>query len=128
MGTLVFFSPLRISRPSREADSAVTADTTAFTLNGERVEARDVSPNVTLLEWLRASGRTGSKEGCAEGDCGACSVAIIDRGESGAPCFRAINSCLVPLALMAGREIVTVEGLRAQESLHPVQAAMVAHH
>ncbi len=67
---------------------------------------------------------TGSKEGCAEGDCGACSVAIIDRDARGKRCYRAINSCLVPLPLMAGREIVTVEGV-AGEKLHPVQEAMV---
>ena len=96
----------------------------AFRLNGEAVRVDSVSPNTTLLEWLRASGRTGSKEGCAEGDCGACSVAIVDRDARGKRCYRAINSCLVPLPLMAGREIVTVEGV-AGETMHPVQRAMV---
>jgi xanthine dehydrogenase molybdopterin binding subunit/xanthine dehydrogenase small subunit len=95
-----------------------------FRLNGRPVRVESVSPNVTLLEWLRRSGRTGSKEGCAEGDCGACSVAMIDRDARGKRCYRAINSCLVPLPLMAGREIVTVEGV-AGEKLHPVQEAMV---
>ena len=95
-----------------------------FLLNGKAVRIEAVSPNVTLLEWLRTSGLTGSKEGCAEGDCGACSVAIIDRDAQGKRTYRAINSCLVPLPLMAGREVVTVEGL-AGEKLHPVQQAMV---
>ncbi len=95
-----------------------------FLLNGKPVRIEAVSPNVTLLEWLRTSGLTGSKEGCAEGDCGACSVAIIDRDAQGKRTYRAINSCLVPLPLMAGREVVTVEGL-AGEKLHPVQQAMV---
>src|SRR5258708_17057960 len=74
-----------------------------FTLNGRRVSA-DCSPNLTLLEFLRSTGLTGSKEGCAEGDCGACSVAIIDRDSRGQPAYRAVNSCLVPVCLMAGRE------------------------
>ena len=95
-----------------------------FRLNGKTVRIESVSPNVTLLEWLRTSGLTGSKEGCAEGDCGACSVAIIDRDARGKRCYRAINSCLVPLPLMAGRDIVTVEGVACGKA-HPVQQAMV---
>ena len=84
-----------------------------FRLNGKLVRVEGVSPNTTLLEWLRTSGLTGSKEGCAEGDCGACSVAIIDVDRDGKPAYRAINSCLVPLPLMAGRDVVTVEGASA---------------
>ncbi|MFL6529352.1 MAG: xanthine dehydrogenase molybdopterin binding subunit [Chthoniobacterales bacterium] len=95
-----------------------------FRLNGKAVRVDSVSPNLTLLEWLRTSGLTGSKEGCAEGDCGACSVAMIDRDTRGKRCFRAINSCLVPLPLIAGRDIVTVEGV-AREKPHPVQQCMV---
>lgn len=97
-----------------------------FVLNGEHIELTDCSTNLTLLEYLRASGRTGSKEGCAEGDCGACSVAIVDRDGDGKPAYRAINSCLVPVCLMHGREIVTVEGVsRGCKDLHPVQQCMV---
>jgi xanthine dehydrogenase molybdopterin binding subunit/xanthine dehydrogenase small subunit len=99
-----------------------------FRLNGRSVRVEDVSPNITLLEYLRATGLTGAKEGCAEGDCGACSVAIIDRDSQGGPCYRAINSCLVPLCLMAGREIVSVEGVAGSGKLHPVQEKMVEGH
>jgi xanthine dehydrogenase molybdopterin binding subunit/xanthine dehydrogenase small subunit len=95
-----------------------------FRLNGKPVRIEAVSPNLTLLEWLRLNGLTGSKEGCAEGDCGACSVAMVDRDARGRRCYRAFNSCLVPLPLIAGRDLVTVEGL-AGENLHPVQRAMV---
>jgi xanthine dehydrogenase large subunit len=95
-----------------------------FRLNGQAVRVDSVSPNTTLLEWLRTCGLTGSKEGCAEGDCGACSVAIIDRDVRGKRCYRAINSCLVPLPLMAGREIISVEGV-ACPKMHAVQKAMV---
>jgi xanthine dehydrogenase molybdopterin binding subunit/xanthine dehydrogenase small subunit len=100
------------------------ANAIEFRLNGEPVRVESVSPNLTLLEWLRTSGLTGSKEGCAEGDCGACSVAMVDRDVKGKRCYRAINSCLVPLPLMAGRDIVTVEGV-GLGGMHPVQQAMV---
>ncbi len=94
-----------------------------------RVDA--VSPNTTLLEWLRSTGLTGAKEGCAEGDCGACSVAIADRDARGKRCWRAINSCLVPLPLMAGRDIITVEGVACAKrcsdgALSPLNASPVA--
>jgi xanthine dehydrogenase molybdopterin binding subunit/xanthine dehydrogenase small subunit len=98
-----------------------------FRLNGNSIRLDSVSPNITLLDWLRCNGLTGSKEGCAEGDCGACSVAIVDLDRKGKPTFRSINSCLVPVALMAGRDIVTVEGV-ARDRLHPAQQAMVDNH
>ncbi len=99
-----------------------------FRLNGRHVRVEEVSPNITLLQYLRATGLTGAKEGCAEGDCGACSVVIIDRDSQGRPSYRAINSCLVPLCLMAGREIVSVEGVASQGTLHPIQEKMVTGH
>ena len=103
------------------------AEPLEFTLNGRRVRVEELSPNTTLLEYLRSHGLTGSKEGCAEGDCGACSVALVEPDAQGRATYRAINSCLVPLCLMAGREIITVEGVGEGE-LHPVQEQMVAHH
>jgi xanthine dehydrogenase small subunit len=99
-----------------------------FILNGRSVRIENCSPNTTLLEFLRGAGLTGAKEGCAEGDCGACSVVMIDRDAQGRPCYRAINSCLVPLCLMAGREIVSVEGVASGQGLHPVQRKMVECH
>ena len=106
----------------------VMASAFEFILNGQPIRVENCSPNTTLLEYLRGEGRTGSKEGCAEGDCGACSVAIIDRDTQGRACYRAINSCLVPLPLMAGREVVTVEGVAGRKQLHPVQQKMVECH
>src|SRR5215475_7302844 len=82
-----------------------------ITLNGRLIRIEDESPNTPLLDYLRKHGLTGSKEGCAEGDCGACSVAIVDRDSQGKATYRAINSCLVPVCLLAGREIISVEGL-----------------
>jgi len=105
-----------------------------FTLNGKLVRVEAISPNMTLLEFLRGSGLTGTKEGCAEGDCGACSVAIIDRDANGKAAYRAVNSCLMPVCLLAGREVVSVEGIACNsqtsdaksktQHLHPVQRTM----
>jgi xanthine dehydrogenase small subunit len=95
-----------------------------LTINGETVRLQDVSPTITLLEYLRQSGRIGTKEGCGDGDCGACTIAIVGEGADGKPHYQAVNSCLIPLGAVAGREIVTVEGV-ANGQLHPVQAAMV---
>jgi xanthine dehydrogenase small subunit len=98
-----------------------------FLLNGRPIAA-DVpatSPPPSLLEYLRAIGATGAKEGCAEGECGACAVvAVVPHGDGSA--YRAVNSCLLPLPLVAGREILTVEGLAAGDRLHPAQSAMAA--
>jgi xanthine dehydrogenase molybdopterin binding subunit/xanthine dehydrogenase small subunit len=99
-----------------------------FTLNGRLVRVEGCSPNTTLLEYLRRAGLIGTKEGCAEGDCGACSVVLVDRDAQNQPCYRAINSCLVPVCLLAGREIISVEGIASDGRLHPVQEQMVQHH
>ncbi len=100
-----------------------------ITVNGRVVRVRGAAPTTTLLDWLRATGLTGSKQGCAEGDCGACTVALVDRDAAGRPAYRAFNSCIALLPMFAGREIVTVEGLaRPDGPLHPVQAAMVGHY
>jgi xanthine dehydrogenase small subunit len=104
--------------------------TLRFTLNGRPVAVDDPPPTTTLLDWLRAPkprgmGLTGSKEGCAEGDCGACSVAILDRDPDGAPAWRAVDACLVLLPQLAGQEIVTVEGLARGDTLHPAQVELV---
>ena len=98
-----------------------------FTINGETLRLQNVSPTLTLLQYLQQSHRTGTKEGCGDGDCGACTVALLSQNAEGHPHYQAVNSCLMPLAALAGREIVTVEGLAdaSQAHLHPVQAAMV---
>jgi len=97
----------------------------AFLLNGETVTLRDVDPTTTALDWLRETrGLTGTKEGCNEGDCGACTVMVTDTHGS-----RALNACLLFLPQLDGKALTTVEGLAAPDgSLHPVQQAMVEHH
>jgi xanthine dehydrogenase small subunit len=100
-----------------------------FMLDGEVVQLDDVAPTLTLLEYLREKlGRTGTKEGCAEGDCGACTV-VIGEPAAGKVAYRAINSCIRFLPTLDGKEIVTVENLKSADGkLHPVQQAMVDHH
>src|SRR5688572_28629958 len=99
------------------------ATSIAFRLNGQAVTLNDVSPNTTLLEFLRQRGLTGAKEGCAEGDCGACSVAIIERDADGKPVWPAVNSCLMPVCQLAGREVASVEGVGCPGKMHPIQRA-----
>lgn len=100
-------------------------NTFSLTINNQKVDIQDLSPTLTLLEYLRSSGRVGTKEGCGDGDCGACTVAVIGQGADGQPQYIAMNSCLIPLAMMAGREIITVEGI-GKNSLHPLQEAMIS--
>ncbi|MEP7067963.1 MAG: xanthine dehydrogenase small subunit [Usitatibacter sp.] len=100
-----------------------------FLLDGEIVEAREATPTTTLLQFLRGPlGRTGTKEGCAEGDCGACTV-VVGEARGGGMRYRAVNSCIRFVATLDGKEVVTVESLRAPDgTLHPVQQAMVEAH
>jgi len=95
-----------------------------FNLNGEQVRVGGVDPNTTLLDWLRDSGRTGTKEGCAEGECGACAVALVRTDPEGRVRYEPVNSCLVLLPSMHGHEIVSVEGVACPDKLHPVQSLM----
>jgi xanthine dehydrogenase large subunit len=99
-----------------------------FQLNGKPEFVKDYSTNTTLLQYLRGRGLIGSKEGCAEGDCGACTVVLVDTDAAGNNQYRAINSCLVPLPLIAGRKIVSVEGVGTVPQLHPIQQAMISRH
>jgi xanthine dehydrogenase small subunit len=94
-----------------------------FILNGRQVSVEDECQG-TLLDFLRGRGLTGAKEGCAEGECGACAVALVAEHGAGASTYRAVNSCLMPLALAAHHEIYTVESLAEGGRLAPVQQVM----
>ena len=96
----------------------------AVVVNGRSRDLKEVGGHVTLLEWLRGSGLTGAKEGCAEGECGACAVLVARDDGAGGTRWVAINSCLVPAAGFDQQEVVTAEGLGQPGDLHPVQREM----
>jgi xanthine dehydrogenase small subunit len=104
-----------------------TRDSIEFLLGAALRRLRDVDPTMTVLEWLRGPERLcGSKEGCAEGDCGACTVVLAEPWQ-GRLRYRAVNACILFLPELDGRQLITVEHL-AGETLHPAQQAMVEHH
>ncbi len=96
-----------------------------FLLNGEAVTVDGNSPTRTLLDYLREEcGLTGTKEGCNEGDCGACSIMITDDDGT-----KALNACILFLPQLHGKSVHTVEGLAAPDgTLHPVQSEMIENH
>ena len=100
-----------------------------FSLYGETVEV-EASPTTTLLDWLREKQRlTGTKEGCNEGDCGACTVMVTEPSTEGGTRARALNACILFLPQLHGKSVTTVEGLKGPKGqMHPVQNAMVDHH
>lgn len=100
-----------------------------FLLGDELVEIDRCDPTLTVLDWLRLEKRmTGSKEGCAEGDCGACTV-VVGRLDRGRLRYEAVNACIRFLPTLDGCQLLTVEHLKGDDgSLHPVQQAMVECH
>ena len=95
-------------------------------VNGTPRDLEGVPLHTNALDFLRGCGLTGAKEGCAEGECGACSVLVARPAPDGSEAteWTAINSCLVPAATLDGQEVVTSEGLGSPGSLHPVQHEM----
>jgi xanthine dehydrogenase small subunit len=96
-----------------------------FVLNGQTVREHECAPQVSLLDYIRGRGLTGAKEGCAEGECGACAVLFL-KSSTGTQrsAWQSVNSCLVPLPAAAGQEILTVEALAESGRLADVQRAM----
>ncbi len=101
-----------------------------FFINDQEHIIDDLAPTTTLLHYLRSNHQTGTKEGCAEGDCGACTVIVLDVEKQA---YRAINACLLLLPMLHGKLIYTVEGIspvakpKEVHDLHPVQQSMVKH-
>ena len=113
-----------------------------ITLNGAQVPLGDVDPDVTALAWIRSQGLTGAKEGCAEGECGACAVLVVKPSGPG-PCtvdatsgaaaeavdaaaasrWTAVNACLVPVGALAGQEVRTAEDSAPRPTCTPSSAS-----
>ncbi len=99
-----------------------------FRFRGRVVALDRFSPRATVLDWLRESaGAKGTKEGCAEGDCGACTV-VLARNRAGRLTYDAVNACILLLGQLDAAELITIEDLADGDALHPVQQAMVDHH
>ncbi|MFG2292352.1 xanthine dehydrogenase small subunit [Streptomyces sp. NPDC048603] len=101
-----------------------------ITVNGKETPIAPAAAHTTTLDFLRDRGLTGSKEGCAEGECGACSVLVARPGVDKPTDWVAVNACLVPVAALDGQEVITSEGLATpgepgtRATLHPVQEEM----
>ena len=103
--------------------------TVRFLLGDKPVAVTPIDPTQTVLQWLRERGRVGTKEGCAEGDCGACTVVLGELDDCGRPAYRAVNACILFVPELAGKQLLTVEDLaEAVGALHPMQRALVDHH
>ena len=106
----------------------MTRSCVQFRRNGRTIRLDRFSPQATVLDWLRLQERaTGTKEGCAEGDCGACTV-VIAREHDGRLLYEPVNACIATLGQLDGGELITVEDLAHEGKLHPVQTAMAAGH
>jgi xanthine dehydrogenase small subunit len=99
-----------------------------FMRRGEVVRIDEFAPDTMLLEYLRLTEKSkGTKEGCNEGDCGACTV-VLGTPHSGGVCYQAVNACILLLGQIHGKELITVDDLARGDVLHPVQQAMVDAH
>jgi len=97
-------------------------DTIRFYLNGTKVVLDTADPEVTLLEYLRGIGLTGTKLGCAEGGCGACTVVVSQLNPTTKKvCHASVNACLAPLVSVDGKHVITVEGIGNVKNPHPAQ-------
>ncbi|KAJ9656729.1 hypothetical protein H2198_004733 [Neophaeococcomyces mojaviensis] len=97
-------------------------DTLRFYLNGTKIELDSIDPEITLLEYLRGVGLTGTKLGCAEGGCGACTVVISQLNPTTGKIYHAsVNACLAPLVSVDGKHVITVEGIGNSSRPHPTQ-------
>ncbi|KAL7799885.1 xanthine dehydrogenase [Trichoderma ceciliae] len=128
-------APIAIS-PERDGQldslAALTAgfdDTIRFYLNGTKVVLDSIDPEITVLEYLRGVGLTGTKLGCGEGGCGACTIVVSQYNPTTKKIYHAsVNACLAPLVSLDGKHVVTIEGIGNTERPHPAQERVAKSH
>ncbi|KAK7429576.1 hypothetical protein QQZ08_003955 [Neonectria magnoliae] len=116
-------SPVRDTNPERLATlTSKFDDTLRFYLNGTRVVLDEIDPEITILEYLRGIGLTGTKLGCGEGGCGACTIVVSQFNPTTKEIYHAsVNACLAPLASLDGKHVITIEGIGNTQRPHPTQ-------
>ncbi|KAK0626374.1 molybdopterin binding aldehyde oxidase/xanthine dehydrogenase [Immersiella caudata] len=115
--------------PSPAALTTTFDDTLRFYLNGTRVVLDEIDPEITLLEYLRGIGLTGTKLGCGEGGCGACTVVVSQYNPTTKQIYHAsVNACLAPLVSVDGKHVITVEGIGNVKKPHPAQERVAKSH
>ncbi|KAL7272380.1 hypothetical protein RUND412_004817 [Rhizina undulata] len=121
--------------PAKESIASLTTlisewdDTIQFYLNGTKVTLDSIDPEITLLEYLRGIGLTGTKLGCAEGGCGACTVVVSQFNPTTKKIYHAsVNACLAPLISVDGKHVITVEGIGNVSNPHPAQERIAKWH
>lgn len=110
---------------------SMSGTTVRFLSNDELITLENVEPNKTVLEYLREDlYKTGTKEGCASGDCGACTVVVAEQDpeNNNELKYKAINSCISFVGSLHGKQLITVEDLKQGNELHPVQQSLVDNH
>ena len=107
----------------------MTTHSLQFLLNNEHISLTNVNPNSTVLEYLREQRfQSGTKEGCASGDCGACTVVLAELNDKKQLDYKSINACITFIGSLHGKQLITVEHLKDGNELHHVQKAMVNNH
>ena len=113
---------------AHETGTATSRPHLSFRFRGQTRVIERFSPRTTLLDWLRDEvSAKGTKEGCGEGDCGACTI-VLCRPRGGVLTYEPVNACILLLGQVDGAELLTIEDLAHGETLHPVQQAMVDWH
>ncbi|KAL6901337.1 xanthine dehydrogenase [Trichoderma evansii] len=128
-------APIAIS-PERDGQLDTLADVTAkfddtirFYLNGTKVVLDEIDPEITVLEYLRGIGLTGTKLGCGEGGCGACTIVVSGYNPTTKKIYHAsVNACLAPLVSLDGKHVVTIEGIGNTKNPHPTQERVAKSH
>ncbi|OTA08800.1 xanthine dehydrogenase [Trichoderma parareesei] len=128
-------APIAIS-PERDGQldslASLTAkfdDTLRFYLNGTKVVLDEIDPEITVLEYLRGIGLTGTKLGCGEGGCGACTIVVSQFNPTTKQIYHAsVNACLAPLVSLDGKHVITIEGIGNTKRPHPTQERVAKSH